>query len=579
MDIEEFYPNVLNQWKFIRRLNNNYDLEKFIDQYSVHLYHHFHIDEENLFIIVEFHKCFGFGDLLSGLKTTDLISTVFPKARIAIFSSTTDLIKKHGGEYIKHKNITIHQMNDIKEFLEQKSQGKNRIIALTLALQTGLHIDLMKKHNVIWSFVDEYNGWRTRQHITGEFENYASSDDEIIDGTDDEPSYETNKGLRSLNYNDNDELSESDDSLLPDNYTDDAVLNHYNNYVIPGFGIDKKCNMTTFGINISKNEDVLPTIVDDYYFAYVSSTHDDNRDFLMVDLFRYIISLLLFNKNRDKPINFVIVCKGLSIYTIRTILMYGIELYTEFNYKELIHPNDFLDYDLSFKVHRRINLRSDKKGMFDILADKTNQVTIYLADFLPHDQMRSYLKGSNSPVLVTGDQSLAEAISDGKLFFYQTQSWKKDFYDGYREYCKYKLPRNKIYHRFLIGSASSTEDYAIYAGYIKLQNNIRNIVKLMKKSNLVSVAQKISNHIKKEQNIEHCIIALIKKMVINDMTLNDQLVNLTRNVITKKYSPEKFKKEYKSLIRAKRTRTKRHIKRKENFPASLPIKRRKCIAK
>ena len=61
-------------------------------------------------------------------------------------------------------------------------------------------------------------------------------------------------------------------------------------------------------------------------------------------------------------------------------------------------------------------------------------------------------------------------------------------------------------------------------------------------------------------------------MVINDMALNDQLVNLTRNVITKKYSPEQFKKEYKSLIRSKRTRT----KRKRNFPTSLPIKRRKC---
>ena len=566
MDIEEFYPNVLNQWKFIRRLNNKYDLQKFIDQYSVHLYQHFHIDEENLFIIVEFHKCFGFGDLLSGLKTTDLISTVFPKAHIAIFSSTTDLIKEHGGEYIKHKNITIHQMNDIKEFLEQKSQSKNKIVAITVALQTELNIDLMDKHNVIWSFVDEYNGWRTRQHITGELENYVSSEiesDQHITGELIElvESYQHFTG----------ELIDDESSELSDNYSDDALLNHYNNYVIPGFGIDKKCNMTTFGINISKNEDILPTIVDNYYFAYVSSTHDPNLDFLIVDLFRYIISLLLFNKNRHKPINFVIVCKGLEIATIRDILIYGIELYTELiYYREVIHPNNFLDYDLSFEVHRRRILRS-REDIFGILTDKINQITIYLADFLPPDQMRSYLKGSNSPVLVTGDQSLAEAISDGKLFFYQTQSWKKDFNDGYREYCRYKLPRNKIYHRFLIETASATEDYSVSAGYIKLKDNIRNIVKLMKRSNLVSVAQKISNYIKKEQNIEHCIIALIKKMVINDMALNDQLVNLTRNVITKKYSPEQFKKKYNSLIRSKRTKR----KRKRNFTTSLPIKRRK----
>ena len=94
--------------------------------------------------------------------------------------------------------------------------------------------------------------------------------------------------------------------------------------------------MTTFGINISKNEDILPTIVDDYYFAYVSSAHDANQDYLQLDLIRYIISLSLFNKNRHKPINFVIVCKGLHITTIHKILMYGIELYTVLNYyKEL----------------------------------------------------------------------------------------------------------------------------------------------------------------------------------------------------------------------------------------------------
>ena len=181
--------------------------------------------------------------------------------------------------------------------------------------------------------------------------------------------------------------------------------------------------------------------------------------------------------------------------------------------------------------------------------------------------MRSYLRGSNSPVLITGDQSLAEAISYGKLFFYQTQPWKIDFYNKYREYCRYKLPRNKIYHRFLAES-SALNLLEFFRGLI-FRGNIRNIVRLMKKSDLVVVAQKMSNYIKKEQNIEYCIIALIKKMVINDISLNEQLVNLTQHIVTKKYSLKQFKKEYNSLIQSK------HGKRKRDSSISFLVKRSK----
>lgn len=71
--------------------------------------------------------------------------------------------------------------------------------------------------------------------------------------------------------------------------------------------------------------------------------------------------------------------------------------------------------------------------------------------------MNKLMKASNEFVLITGDQSLSEAISNEKIFLYQTMSWKQELWNGLKERVKEYVGESSELYRFLLMQGKSSK--------------------------------------------------------------------------------------------------------------------------
>ncbi len=190
--------------------------------------------------------------------------------------------------------------------------------------------------------------------------------------------------------------------------------------LVPGLG------QNACGINIDTSKLIGRNIKSTpYYFGYVSSANTPTNDCLY-SLFLYIWSLVnIDNHNirdnhyvRNNPnfLHFKIVCKGLYITDFNQALI----KYWPYTGVILKSPPDF---QITYYIWGAQ------------LIDYHNLIRIDVYDSLLHTEMIGLIQDSQSPVLVTGDQSLSEAISANKLFFYQCHSWKCHLMSTIINYC------------------------------------------------------------------------------------------------------------------------------------------------
>lgn len=102
-------------------------------------------------------------------------------------------------------------------------------------------------------------------------------------------------------------------------------------------------------------------------------------------------------------------------------------------------------------------------------------IYIYLYKIIPHNDMLNMRLLSHPFTLVTGDQSLLEALSIGQIPFYETQHWKKDFSNALiNTISKNKSEKDNISKLFfeLVGSSiieklSEIEDINVCSNKLK----------------------------------------------------------------------------------------------------------------
>ncbi len=171
----------------------------------------------------------------------------------------------------------------------------------------------------------------------------------------------------------------------------------YDYHMIPGFGVDSKSSMATCGINIdNKAHFDFALHYSDYHFGYVSDANG-NLDHMLSHIYTFVSSVVLSKKLAFSVCEFVIVANSVTPQQIRSLFEDKHICSIEFNFSDIEYYDD----------HEAT------------IFDDTNNISIRHIKLLSHDAMAKYMYNSLEPILVTGDQSLAEAISYKKLFFYQ----------------------------------------------------------------------------------------------------------------------------------------------------------------
>jgi hypothetical protein len=173
------------------------------------------------------------------------------------------------------------------------------------------------------------------------------------------------------------------------------------------------------------------------------------------------------------------------------------------------HPESVLGLDLNFQLKKTFNRT--------IIEDPDNHIKIYIETYMPHETVLSHMANSQEPILVTGDQSMSEAISLGKLFFYEMQEWKKELYTNFKEYCRFVLPRNTSLHCFL---DKATRIDTLETGQI--DTVINNIVRKTRRNDLIGYMGTVSDHIKQNHDLKLDLISTIKRMMVGN-TRKDHL--------------------------------------------------------
>lgn len=488
--IEKKYQSLFKYISFIGK-SKNYGPKDFTQQYSFHLYEKLPIDDSNLTLFLEYRKSSGYGDLLSGYKTTQLFKKYFRKANIEIVTDDPDLVLKHGDTYLKNIKHVNHVDDFEKEVLWYKKLfPETKIILITIALDSQIDKSILYKHGIKNIYIDEYNGWRAGQQIA-------------------------------------------------------STKGHYDEYLIPGFGLNYESNIASCGIHIlSDKKEETPTTP--YYFAYASPAGESTaQNDCIPYLYIYVMSLIHLKKTKIK---FEIVCSDLMrhLNTFKYLL--------EGKHTELSCLNPMLKEFTD--CSKLLCDEKEKKLDFDLtpfgLMDKINDIEIHIHKFLPHEQMLEKIKNSLSPILTTGDQSLAEAISYDKIFFYQIHSWKSNLISKFKDYCKYQLGEKNVFLQF-IELVTSNYTYNVYYS-IPYQHNasyLREVIQLislfLNDNTLPILATQINKHIKEQFNIKSSVISIVKKSLIDNKRLDKSINRLFDDIVHSKSKKDKIIKRYRNI--------------------------------
>lgn len=141
-----------------------------------------------------------------------------------------------------------------------------------------------------------------------------------------------------------------------------------------------------------------------------------------------------------------------------------------------------------------------------------DDIVIYLVNFLHPTQFTYALKKSNDLVMITGDQSLSEAIKFNKLLIYQCQEWKTRLFEQYLIFVDFVLGKKSLLFNF------------IFQQYDKFITNKLPFIKVPKINidylldNLDTLKKEImtvNTLLYKNYNIEHVLLNQINSLLKN----------------------------------------------------------------
>ena len=456
-------------WKFSQFQTDSYDYDQFINQNKFILYENLPIVLKNAVILIEFCKSSGFGDLLIGYKTTKIITDHFKDAEVYVVSQTPEEVKQYQSHYLNDV-VNIYHVSQITNKFIKKMKITNpevKIVILSLALGTSLDSEVIFDNHIPHIYIDEYHGWRANNQLQ------------------------------------------------------DVEPSNFNIYLIPGFGLNE-CDLISCGININKiNNSHLSSKDSPYtqYFGYTSTSGDPHADCITY-LYSFIMVILLkeyrYTKKKRKPIQIDLVCPKMTLNELFNLVMYGFSTKWSGGYRHYTKTNEIMGYELNFRKETETNL----------LIDDRKNLIIKFHQYLPHQEMLNLMEKSKSPLLITGDQSLAEAISHEKFFIYQPHEWKAKLIESFLNYCDYKLnnqnSQNKqIFLKFIRLSTQSLHD--VHPHNFSYKAHISTLARYLSSSVIEKQAKDIFQSIKQNFDIKSAIISVIKQCIVNDKIIDDSL--------------------------------------------------------
>ena len=454
--------DIINSGMLITYLSN---MDIFVENQYKLFYADADVTGTKVTIFLEFYKSFGYGDVVIGYKCLkNLREYLPPNIELVVVTSTINDVKRIAGDYIQKKQIPMIKTEDILDVVKNMDYSHAYLITFALETEICLEVHQMLKNRTM--YVDEYNGWRANDIST--------------------------KYL-----------------------------------IVPGFGLQD--NQLTSGINIYKNTEInihKGFRNPNYYFGYISEEHAKTET-----LYKYLMYIILLNKNSGKKIDIVLLIPNPDIENIIFSLNKGI--YCDVDSENLSSsvpntskkitestPSELLKLDIHFE------------GVYTpeidvvVIKDVSNNIQITIHKYMQHDMVLSRMKNSQEPILVTGDQSMSEAISLGKLFFYELQDWKIDLYKNFLDYCKFVLPRNTALHYFLDNSSNVNT-----LSENRLDKVIQDLVSKTKRSDLSRYMKTISDHIKDNMDLSMDLVATVKMMLVGTDKNNNHFKQLTKQII------------------------------------------------
>jgi hypothetical protein len=239
------------------------------------------------------------------------------------------------------------------------------------------------------------------------------------------------------------------------------------------------------------------------YFAYNSDScdwpeRDHPKRYTLAHLKRYILSVIEMEKENTEPIQFMILGIHLDrFYQLGLHETLGIQQQPLSSEQEDLRLEQYLEQarrNFNFSNKGESESESESEGEKEQEEKEAQEHTFhlhikqYLVDMvhasqyyqhaysgtmyftykgkkilfrlwksMTHDDLLYSLRKSCEPVFITGDQSLVEAISMDKLFFYQMMAWKTALYSNYCKFVRYILePPVKVIGRKRKRAASET---------------------------------------------------------------------------------------------------------------------------
>jgi hypothetical protein len=234
------------------------------------------------------------------------------------------------------------------------------------------------------------------------------------------------------------------------------------------------------------------------FFAYISPEQDQNN---FTVLYSFIKSIKNLDKCKTNPFHFVVVNK-----------YFDNEYFNNFIKKKL-KPNS---------INPIYNL-----GMIGLHCHNSQyNFELTVINRLSNNDMKRMMLLSEPEILVTGDQSLTEALSIGdKIIFYQIQPWKTNFFCGLYsialEMEKNKLLEGRILTDFL-EVQKKFNDYDYCVDFVNLNDNRLH-------QNFIKFSEFICQH----YDFEKYMIGIIKKDILGN-TQNgsaEKIKNIERRLI------------------------------------------------
>jgi hypothetical protein len=375
--LKEIRGKLLNTWSFINNTYPNITKSSFVSQYMTLLYKNVSINDDQITFFIIFQALDGFGDILMGIKIVQMIKKAFPKSKLVVHCSEIEFVKN---KIANHLNIIFHELYDTlyeyyPDYNDMKKTVTNTITKYKLAISLALEND------------DYYENMKFKQNEIS------------ILFVDEYNGWRISEMLKDIKNNAN-----------PDDIPFD--------YVFPtGFGTIENTDILASGITfIDSTRDICNTIdkievgllnkLDSFNFIYSANSKMDDIPLFLDDF-----------KKSDNCSTFVIICKTTTKKMIQTL-------------------NNNNGKQKSLKSFSIIDNEYHFYGFKKIVNNRKDMI-IYFKPRLSHNSMLKFIKRSLSPILVTGDQSMSEAISFNKDFWYQVMSWKKDLNNKLTEYLKF----------------------------------------------------------------------------------------------------------------------------------------------